>query len=192
VGYQVNFGTRQSLSVTVGVQFNTAQPGVLETYGITACNQYPSGDGTLFDNVTITQWDTQWADTFDVSSYLNWTTTVANMGSGPACAFQVTNSHDASNGNECNLLWGMCTPGSTQTCCPYSGGCAQLGDQTCTSGRVWGSCTGAVGKVCSPGAVRACCAFPGGCGCAGDQFCNDTGTGWGGCADSSPKGSHCL
>jgi len=123
---------------------------------------------------------------------VNWTANLLNQGNGPSCAFGVANSNNATNGDVCNLQWGSCLPGSTQSCCPYAGGCYKQGVQTCDSaGSGWGACTGASKTLCNPGAVRACCAFSGGCGCAGNQECNSAGTAWGPCEDSSAKGTHC-
>jgi len=46
-------------------------------------------------------------------------------------------------------------------------------------------------QICTPGNVRTCCAFSGGCGCIGEQTCNSSGSSWGSCIGSTPRGTQC-
>ncbi|HEU4727430.1 MAG TPA: hypothetical protein VFT22_06070 [Kofleriaceae bacterium] len=136
-------GSGVSLQTTVTEAMNWVFGNVLEAYSIDTCSELPASSP-----VTASAFSFRTAPNGTAVATPTWDQ--HTLAQSPSCSYSVS-----ATASTASVGWvaasQVCTPGDIRDCCPFSGGCGCIGEQTCNaSGTGWGSCLGAtrVGTQC--------------------------------------------
>jgi len=128
-------GQGVTLTTTTNEAMNWLFGGVLEAYFIDTCNELPDGLSTTFSGFSFRNASGTTVGTPAWSPRL--------LAVSPSCSYAVSQTPTTAT-----VSWvaipQVCTPFTSRSCCPFSGGCGCLGEQICAAdGGSWGSCDGA-------------------------------------------------